>query len=388
MIPFNRDRFTWLAYLMLGYYAYMQATAGPLMTYLGDELQLNYVQRGLHFSGFALGMVLAGSTADRLAKRLGRAVVFWIGGFGMGLSALMQVFGQSSAVTTTGAFLMGYIGSWTLVMIQSLLADRHGDLRTIALTEANVIASVGAMIAPALIGILATNWRGALLAGLGTWFCLFIIFRQVAVPLKSDQEATTSGKTSNLPKIFWLYWAMGILTGSIEWSVIFWAADFLERVVGLPKNYATGAVSAYFVANVIGRAVGSRVARVYAAETLLFINVVIAAIGFPIFWLASTPMLNITGLFITGLGVSNLYPFLISLATRVAHDQSDKASARTSMAMGIAILVTPQILASFADQMGIFNAYTIVIVLLVILLVLTIIGTWLVKDRSPQVSPR
>src|SRR5262245_28289090 len=127
MSSFIRDRFTWLAYLMLGYYAYMQAATGPLMTYLGDELQLTYVQRGLHFSAFALGMVLAGLTADRLAQHWGRRPIFWVGGFGMGVSTLFLVLGQTSVATITGTLLMGYIGSWTLVMIQAALADKHGE---------------------------------------------------------------------------------------------------------------------------------------------------------------------------------------------------------------------------------------------------------------------
>ena len=69
---FARDLFTWLAYLMLGYYAYLQASLGPLMPFLSTELSLNYTISGLHFSAYALGMTLAGLSGERAAQRWGR----------------------------------------------------------------------------------------------------------------------------------------------------------------------------------------------------------------------------------------------------------------------------------------------------------------------------
>src|SRR5690349_1925410 len=91
---FTRDRFTWLAYLMLAYYAYMQATLGTLMAFLRVELDVSYTVSGLHMSAFALGMMGAGLTSDRLAARLGRGAMFWGGGAGMAASALGITLGR------------------------------------------------------------------------------------------------------------------------------------------------------------------------------------------------------------------------------------------------------------------------------------------------------
>ena len=67
--PFVRNDFTWLAYVMLAYFAYLQASFGPLMPFLRAELHLSYTIGSLHVSAFALGMVLAGLLGDRLAHR-------------------------------------------------------------------------------------------------------------------------------------------------------------------------------------------------------------------------------------------------------------------------------------------------------------------------------
>jgi fucose permease len=370
MPAFARDRFTWLAYIMLGYYAYVQAILGPSMPFLRTELNLSYTEAGLHFSAFALGMALSGISADRLAHRFGYKTVFWAGAFGMALFALLLSAGQVAVVTITTTFLMAYTGSGLLVMIQTTLAEKHGMFSTVALTEANVIASIGATLAPALIGFAAgivLGWRAALYAAVLICAVVFFAYRSAVFP--SFAYIANVQKTANLPPKFWIFTFITALAGSIEWCVVLWCADFLEKVLGLAKADASAAVSVYFFANVIGRFLGSRFARVMSTETLLLAVVCLALVGFPLFWISGSATLALVGLFITGLGVGNLFPFTLSAAARAFPEDTNTVSARISMAMGIAILVTPQVLAIIADQIGIQRAYTVVIILLVMMLI-------------------
>jgi hypothetical protein len=52
------------------------------------------------------------------------------------------------------------------------------------------------------------------------------------------------------------------------------------------------------------------------------------------------------------------------VASGIDPAQSNKVSARVSMASGIAILIAPQVLASFADRVGLFNAFGVAAALL------------------------
>ncbi|MCI0351309.1 MAG: hypothetical protein L0Z53_17945, partial [Acidobacteriales bacterium] len=117
-VSFVRDRFTWLAYCMLAYYAYMQAAVSQVMLFLSEELDLNYTIRGYHLSAFALGMVLVGISADRVAQRFGRRTAFWAGGLGMALGAVLLAAGRHAIVTIAASFAMGFLGTYLLVMIQ------------------------------------------------------------------------------------------------------------------------------------------------------------------------------------------------------------------------------------------------------------------------------
>ncbi len=370
----RRDRFTWLAYLMLAYYAYMQATLGPLMPFLRAQLDLNYTVAAFHVSAFALGMILAGLTADRAAEHLARRILFWGGGAGMAVGGLLLTQAQQPALTIASVFVMGFIGSYLLVMISATLADHHGEQRAVALTEANVAASIFAAIAPLIIGLgeqTGLTWRVALVVGAAAWLLLLLVGRETLIPANvarsHEREAVRP-----LPRRFWAYWVVVLLSVSLEWSMVFWGADFLEHHVGLEKVAASTLMSVFFGAMVVGRVIGARLALRIESSRLLVFAVMVVGVGFPLFWLAQIAPLNILGLFLAGLGIANLFPLTLSVATSIDPDQSNTASARVSLAGGLAILLAPQLLASLADQAGIYNAFGAVAVILVAVAVIVI----------------
>ncbi|NDJ62818.1 MAG: MFS transporter [Chloroflexi bacterium] len=375
---FVRDRYTWLAYFLLGYYAYSQAGLGPLMPFLRAELGLNYTLAGLHLSTFAAGMIIAGLTADRVAQRWGRPLVLWGGGSGMMVGALLLISGRHPSVTIAGTLLMGWLGTYLLIMIQATLADRHGLRRAIALTEANVMAALFATLAPLLIGIAAgtlLGWRAAVIAAVVAWVGLLLRFRGESVPAANAPIVAAGGNPAvRLPYTFWLYWVVILLSVAVEWCVIFWGADFLDTVVGLERTLASALMSVFLAAMFFGRLIGSRLAFRVASSRLLIVAVVIVVVGFPAFWLGTTPLINIAGLFIVGLGVANLFPLGLSAAASLAPDRSNAASARVSLAGGLAILLMPQLLGSTADQIGIGNAFAIAGVIIVLVLMLTLVA--------------
>jgi len=117
---------------------------------------------------------------------------------------------------------------------------------------------------------------------------------------------------------------------------------------------------------VVGRVIGSRLTHTIESSRLLMVAIAVVGIGFPLFWLSQSASLNIVGLFLSGLGIANLFPLTLSVATSIDPQQSNTASARITLAAGIAILVAPQVLASFADQVGIFNAFGVAAALVLV----------------------
>jgi fucose permease len=91
---------------------------------------------------------------------------------------------------------------------------------------------------------------------------------------------------------------------------------------------------------------------------LLLVALGLCLLGFPCFWLSPWIVLSLLGLWIIGLGVANLFPFTMTLAVGTASRHPDLASARISLAVGIAGISAPLSLGWLADQVGIQSAYT------------------------------
>src|SRR5512136_2214247 len=128
---FRRDRFTWLAYLLIAFYGYYLNILGPITPFLKDELKLSYTVSSLHFTAFAVGILLVGLGGHLVIERLGRRNSLWVGGFGLGLSALLLIAGQTPVFTVGASFIMGLVGSLILAIIPASLSDEHGEMRAV-----------------------------------------------------------------------------------------------------------------------------------------------------------------------------------------------------------------------------------------------------------------
>lgn len=364
---FIRDRFTWLAYLQLSYFAYMQATLGPLMPFLRAELGFSYTVAGLHLSAFAVGMVLSGLTGDKFAGRWGRHAVFWGGALGMSLGGIALGLSRQVMLSVASTFVMGWLGALVLVLVQATLSDRHGERRTIALTESNLAAAIAAGFAPVMVGLfqrVGVGWQGALFLGAACLVLIALLFYRVPLPRPIPEHPDSPRQAKRLPAAYWGFWGVVFMVVSVEWSVIFWGADFLETQVGLSRINAATTMSVFFAAMIAGRFVGTRLTRRFSGETLLLLALGVTSVGFPLFWLSPWAVVNIAGLFITGLGVANLFPLTLSVAVGVAPQLVDVASARLSLAGGLAILSAPFVLGWLADRFGIYGAFAVVPLLL------------------------
>jgi len=365
---FHRDRFTWLAYLSLAFYGYFLNVLGPITPFLKDELHLTYTISSLHFTAFAVGILLIGVGGHLVIQRMGKQRSLWLGLFGMSLSALLLLVGRNPIITIAASFLMGLVGSLILAIVPAALSDQHGEMKAVALSEANVIASLFATFAPLMVGWFAHSFGGWRMA-LGMMACvpilMFLALGKNSSPIAAFTDSESHAADGPLPALFWIYWVAIFLGVSVEFCMVFWSADYLERVLGLIKADAAQAVSLFLAAMIVGRFLGSRLVQRFSTRTVVSISILIASIGFLLFWRAESSLFGLSGLFITGLGVANLYPLILSLAISAANGNTVQAGARATLASGTAILALPLALGRLADAVGIRSAYGVVILLLV-----------------------
>ncbi len=373
--PFVRSQLTWLMYLMLSFFGYVLNILGPVTPFLMDEFNLTYTLSSLHFTSFAVGLILVGLGGHIVVMHYGRRRTLWMSAFFMSLGIILFTAGKSPVVTILACFIMGMTGSFIPVMVSSILSDHYGVQRSIALTEVNFFASGSAAIAPLLVGwfsrmnsIPLAGWRFAVLIVAVVPCLLWWFNRKTVIPEETPPpDNLDNGKVNNggsLPMRYWIFWAAIALAVSIEFCMIFWSADYLEKIHGFLKADAALFVSLLLAGMILGRFLGSRLIQRFSERKGIIASLALALLGFLLFWLVQIPLISTAGLFLTGLGIANLYPFILSLALETAGGKAVQASARASLASGVAILSLPLILGRLADIFGIRLAYGVIIILL------------------------
>src|SRR3954470_23083831 len=223
----RRDRLTWIAYVVLAWFAYLQAAPGLVIVHLRDELGLSYSTGGLHVAAFAAGSMVAGLVAAQIERSVGRRALFWSAAAVMAAGAVGLIAGRVAAATVGSTLVMGLGGGLLLVTIQAALADHHGERRAVALAEANVAASIAYV---ALIGVLPltavlhAGWRVALLVSLAIPALTWWRNRRLAI----DAPPPSQVPQGRLPGVFWVAAAMLFCTTAAEWCITAWGATFVE----------------------------------------------------------------------------------------------------------------------------------------------------------------
>jgi fucose permease len=380
-VDFRRDRLTWTAYGMLAWFAYLQAAPGVVIAHLRDELDLSYSTGGLHVAAFAAGSVAAGVTSPRLERELGRRTLLWTAAGLMGAGAIALTAGRTAEVTIGSVLAMGVGGGLLLATIQAVLADHHGALRTVALTEANVAASVAYVLLIGVLSLMAAlhaGWRVALLASLVVPVLAWWSNRALAID--APPPLPTRAAHGRLPGVFWLAAAVLFCGVAAEWCVTAWGASFIGDAVGVSTDTAVGLMAGYFGGVVAGRVLGSRLARRHDPARLLAIALAVTAVGFAILWPASAPAQALVGLALVGTGLGNLFPLGLSLAVALAPERAALASARAVLVTSFAVLLAPITVGTLADATSLQAALGVVPVMLA----LAAVGLTLVhRARTP-----
>ena len=376
-----------MAYALLGWYAFLQAAPGVVVVHLREELHLGYTASGVHVAGFAAGSLVAGVVAPALERRISRFHLLWGGVAVMGFGALVLAAGRVPAVTASGVVVMGVGGGLLLTTVQSSLADHHGEGRTVALAEANAVASVAYLLllgGMAMAAALAWGWRSCLLAWLVLGVVLWWTNRGLPVPSAPAVAGVDSGR---LPGLFWLVLGLLFCTVAAEWCVVSWSATYVDVHTTASADTAVVVMAGYFGGVLVGRFVVSRLASRHPPAWLLAGALAVALAGFLVLEAAGTPVVAAVGLVLLGLGIGNLYPMGLALAVSVGADRAGQASALVVAVGAAAALVVPFTVGALADAITLPSAMLAVPVLLVAAVVALGILLWRMPRRSdPQAA--
>jgi fucose permease len=144
---------------------------------------------------------------------------------------------------------------------------------------------------------------------------------------------------------------------------------------------AVALMAGYFGGVLVGRALGSRLARRHDPARLLAIALAVTAAGFAVLWPSTAPAQALVGLSLLGLGLGNLFPMGISVTVALAPERAGLASVRAVAMTSFAVLLAPLTVGTLADATSLTAALGVVPVMLI----LAAAGLTLVR-RASRVS--
>jgi MFS family permease len=333
--PFHRSQFTWAAYGALLAFGFLNAVLGPILPYLRAVENISYLVGALHQLAYATGGGLAGLLAHR--DLLGRSATIRCGLAGAALAGLGVGFGDAAAITLPATLLMGFLNTAALIALWAALSDAHRGHRAVAMTEGEVAVSLGGIVVPLLVAVLASTaatWRFAMVVGAAVVGVAVLGIGAVRVPERErkaepgrggadavaaggdgrdalepgEQAASASSRRCVQPLL-----AVVFSIVALEFGLSFWLASYLDVSVGLEKGLAVALVAALYGANLAGRLLASRLARRVEADRLLALALLTAMIGLPFLIAAQAAGPATLGFVITGMGIGALFPLTSSL---------------------------------------------------------------------------
>lgn len=353
----RRDRATWLDYGAVGAVGLTYGAIGPVMPLLRAELGLGYTAVGLHLAVYGAGMAAAGLAAATVLRRLHPRLLLGVGLAGLLVGGLILAAAVTTTASLTAMVVAGGVGSLVLPAAQADLAARHPARRASTLAEANIGAAVGAAVTAAAIALAATagQWRLGLGAQLIVTAALLLSLRNE--PGLAGHPPTVQTATNiRLPRRFWTSWSVLVLAVTVEWAVSFWAPSYLRDVTGLSVSAAGRVAVTLYSAMIVGRIAVSRLSLRHPPHRLLLGCLALVGTGLAVLPTANTAVPSTVGLAVAGLGVAGLFPLSLALVLHAGRRNIAAASARATLGTGLAMTVSPLLLAEVAEQASLATA--------------------------------
>jgi len=351
-MTYRRDRFTWTAFGALFAFGFLLALIGPALPYIRSVERISYIVAALHQVAFAIGVGLAGALSARDRPHFSRRSVIAVGLAGGGLAALAVGYGDTPPVTIAGALLMGLLGTLALIRLWASVADAHGPLRAVAMTEGEVAVSLAGVITPLLIGALATSfatWRLAFAVATAIVAVAVVGIGRVDFPTpRPTAPAPEPREHTRIQPTLVIILAIVAL----EFALSFWLSSYLNEDIGLSPHTAVSLVSILYASNLAGRLLASRLARTHSQEGVLGAALAVVVTGLPFLLAARTVPAVLPGIVLAGAGIGALFPMTSSLHVQASRRTADSALGEILTVAAVGQLLGPFLAGAIAQASG------------------------------------
>lgn len=306
-----------------------QASLGPALPDLAESIGVDLAALGALFTALYAGALVGQLLTGAIVDRIGHRPVMIAGPVLAGVGVLGVSIAPSLAVALAASLLSGLGYGALFVGANLVVADAYEDGGAGALNLTNLFYGVGAIVGPALVGLL-------LGAGLSAIPALWVAAAAMALtavaaftlrPTRPAQRrerrpaggAPPAGPTAIMlvaTPITWVFGLILLLYVGNEGSMGAWLATYLGETAGTPLETGALATSGFWLALTAGRLLAAAASPRLGAPTLLLVSLcgaLAGGIGL-VLGIGSAP-LTVAAAILLGLSFGPIYPTTIALVT-------------------------------------------------------------------------
>ncbi|MBI9067071.1 MAG: MFS transporter [Salinivirgaceae bacterium] len=315
------------------------------------------------FIWFALVSIPTGIFQDRNGKRKTVTLAMVITGIGL----IIPFIHYSYATAVIGFVILGIGNTILQVSANPLLIDISSkESKAANLSLSQFVKAIASMVGPLLVAGLARYT--------GNWKLIFPIYAAISVLIafwlssvkieesKSDKEPATLKSVLQLFKVKYIV----VMILSVFFMVGFDVAintniaNFLSTRFAINLDTASIGISVYFAALMTGRFAGAFLLRKLNVINFLIVSTIITLAGLAGIIAINNLTLSWIMIFITGLGFSNIFPIIYTIAIEKRPEYSNEISGLIILAVcGGAVI--PPIMGLISDSFGVTQSLFVLV---------------------------
>ena len=201
---------------------------------------------------------------------------------------------------------------------------------------------------------------------------------------KPKRENKAQGFHFMFPKGLLLFIAfIALFSRVIEGVVSSWSTQYMNQVIVLPENFAPVGLAVYAAFMAVGRFMGDSLRARYSEPFILMACSLTAMLGLALMVSSTNFYLSVSGLLVTGLGMSCLVPVIYSLSGSQPDVSPGTGIAMVNTISGTGFLFGPFMVGLIANAFGLRVSFFYVLMLGVCMFALSFIF-WRIKGKNVE----
>lgn len=336
-----------------------------------DGLDLSEAELGTALFFFPLGAASLLPFYSKIISRFGERATITFAIIALLLVMLLPGLAPNIYWLMASLFLVGLAMGLTDVAVNAEAAEIEHAKSRVIMSSCHGFFSLGGMIG-ALLGSLFIFLEVGLVLQMGIIgiTLLILITPQLRHLINAKKHERSSGFRLPPMKVL-VYAAIGLCVMMSEGGITDWSTILLRDNLLMTPEYAGFGFAGFSLLMALGRFNGDSLQMKFGGRLLVILGFLIGVIGLGL-TLTSVPIIAILGFSLAGLGYSVVVPILYSASAKIDGVSPSSGIASVASAGYVGMLIGPVLIGFIAEEWGLPNGFTFLLVLTALGFVLSI----------------